>query len=347
MNSDDLALFLHVANAGSFSRASNELGLSQPALSRRVGALESQLGTRLFHRSGRGMVLTEHGQRLLKYAGEVNTLLADAVADISQAVRQGPASIVIAAQPTLARMVFGSIGKRLKKNHPGIQVRFREGLGGHLQDWVATGEVDLAILYLPEAHTLRDADVVLRERLSFVAPASFGPLGAGFPVARLADVPLVLPSQPHGLRVLAESLCARQGRVPQVSMECDASVYITKQLVAENCGCTILPLTAVRDEVRAGTLVATPLCEPEVLRDVAILAARNRPQLSGQWQVVQSVRQEITRLVDGGLWADASLVRSVTASAAATPTPAPASAASAAPTPAPAGRPVSGRRPPR
>jgi LysR family nitrogen assimilation transcriptional regulator len=108
--------------------------------------------------------------------------------------------------------------------------------------------------------------------------------------------------------VLAESLVARHGKTLQVSMECDASVYITKQLVAENCGCTILPLAAVREEIRAGLLQAVPLVQPDVLRDVAIVSARNRPPVPSQWQVLRTVAGQMRLLVESGEWPDTALV---------------------------------------
>jgi LysR family nitrogen assimilation transcriptional regulator len=185
-------------------------------------------------------------------------------------------------------------------------VRLREGLGGHIQSWIADGDVDMAIIYLPGNHSLLKTDIVLRERPSFIAPPAFGPLGASFPVQRLAEVPLVLPSHPHGLRILADDLCGRFGKTPQISIECDGSVYITKQLVAENCGCTLLPLASVVGEISEGLLRAVPLSHPEVIRDVAIVSSRNRPPLAGQWALTQAFRHEIARLVHDGLWPDAT-----------------------------------------
>lgn len=308
MNSEDLMLFLSVAASGNFSRASIEIGLSQSALSRRVAALESTLNTRLFYRSGRGVVLTEAGQRLTKYAGEMKDILQQTAQAFSAPTHGGPSSIVLAAQPTLARVLFGSIGKSLKQQYPGIKMRFKEGLGGHIQEWLADGEIDAAIVYLPENHSALGVDVILRERLSFVAPMTFGPLGPTFPVKHLGDVPLVLPAHPHGLRVLAESLVARHAKSLNVSMECDASVYITKQLVAENCGCTILPLVSVQDEIRAGILRAAPLDGPEVIREIAIVSGRNRPPIPSQWQVLRTVREQIVALVESGAWPDTTLV---------------------------------------
>ena len=308
MNSEDLMLFLSVATCGNFSRASIKIGLSQSALSRRITALETELNTRLFYRSGRGVVLTESGHLLTKYADNVKDILHQASAALSMPTHQGPSSIVLAAQPTIAKILFGSIGKALKLQYPGIKMRFKEGLGGNLQEWIANGEIDAAIMYLPENHTSLGVDVILQERLSFVAPIAFGQMESEFPVERMLGIPMLLPSHPHGLRVLAESLAARFSKQINLSMECDASVYITKQLVAENCGCTILPLAAVQEEIRSGTLQARPLTSPEVYRDIAIISGRNRPPIPSQWQVLRTVRQQIVRLVESGAWPDTTLV---------------------------------------
>jgi LysR family nitrogen assimilation transcriptional regulator len=307
MNSEDLLIFLNVATCGNFSRAAIEVGQSQSALSRKISTLEAELNTRLFYRSGRGVVLTEPGHRLMKYASEVKELLEHACADLSAPEHQGPSSIVLAAQPTIAKILFGSIGKALKQQYPGIKMQFKEGLGGHIQEWIANGEIDAAIVYLPENHASLGVDVILREQLYFVAPPEFGPIGAGFPVEGLANVPLVLPAHPHGLRVLAQSLTARFSRPLNLSMECDASVYITKQLVAENCGCTILPLVSVQEDVEKGTLQAAPLINPEIIRDIAIISARNRPPIPSQRHVLETVRQQIVQLVNSGAWAGATL----------------------------------------
>ncbi len=68
---DRVRIFLAVAEAGSFTRAADRLGLSQSAISRQIGALEENLGVTLFHRHARGLVLTEQGELLLETAREV------------------------------------------------------------------------------------------------------------------------------------------------------------------------------------------------------------------------------------------------------------------------------------
>ena len=308
MNSDQLALFLQVAATGNLSRTALETGISQSALSRRISALERELHTRLFHRSGRGVALTESGRRLEKYATSVSNLLEDAAREMSESVLKGPSSIIIAAPPTISRLIFGTLGNKLKRNYPGIRVQFKEGLRGDIQEWLADGDIDAAIVYLPEHYSMLKVELLLRDRLNLIAPAGFGPLGDAFPVVRLAEVPLVIPSLPNSLRVLAESLMARHSKTLNVSMECDASVGITKQLVIEGCGCTILPMASVHDEVIRGILQAVPLVDPDVFRDVAIVTPQNRPPILHQRQIVATVRQTILTLVENGLWRDATLV---------------------------------------
>lgn len=308
MHSEDLLLFLSVAENGNLSRAAIEIGLSQSALSRRISTLESELNSRLFHRSGRGVMLTESGQRLLAYAKTIKKTLEEANAAVHAPSHQGPSSIVLAAPPTIAKILFGSIGKSLQLQYPGIKVRFKEGLAGQIHDWVINGDIDAAIAYLPESRAALGAvDVILRERLSLIAPMEFGALPNPFPMERLADVPLIFPSHSQGLRTRAEAFVARYQKTLNIAMECDASVHVTRQLVVENCGCAMLPIGAVFEELQARKLQATRL-EPDVVRDVAIISSRNRPPIPAQWEVLRTIRRIMIKMVKDGNWPDTELV---------------------------------------
>jgi DNA-binding transcriptional LysR family regulator len=121
-------------------------------------------------------------------------------------------------------------------------------------------------------------------------------------------VPLILPSTHHGLRLLAESLAQQVGVKLDVAMECDTSTNVTKRLVEQGCGCTILPLAAVADEVADGTLRTARLVQPDVAREVAIATAKNRPPVAQLWGITQVIRQEVVQIVAGGQWQDAQLI---------------------------------------
>ena len=125
---------------------------------------------------------------------------------------------------------------------------------------------------------------------------------------QLGQLPLILPSTHHGLRLLAESLAQKAGISLDIAMECDTSTTVTKSLVEQGCGCTLLPLAAVAAEVAAGTLRTARLVEPEVLRDVAIATAKNRAPAPQLWGITQTIRQEISGVVAAGKWPDTRLI---------------------------------------
>ncbi|MFJ3486361.1 LysR family transcriptional regulator [Pseudomonas sp. NPDC090202] len=308
MNSDDLALFAQVAKSGSISRAAMEMGADQSTVSRRVGLLEAELGVRLFHRSGRGVTLTERGRQLLGYANTLNDTLIEAERAMRDSAEQGPAKLCIAAQPTIARILFGSLGHALKARYPLTQVHFVEGLASDILNRLSDGAVDIAILYLPEHPGALQYDPLLSEGVQLITPASYPLLGDAIAVRDLGDIPLILPSTHHGLRMMVESLANRYGFSANIALECDGSISITKRLVLENCGCTVLPEAAVIEEVKAGRLKSYRLQDPEIRRTVAMVWPKNRVTADGLWAVTQIIRQRAADMVEQGTWPGATLI---------------------------------------
>ncbi|MEM5446781.1 LysR family transcriptional regulator [Paraburkholderia guartelaensis] len=307
MNSDDLAIFLHVANVRSFSRAALDLGTNQSTVSRRITTLEVELGVRLFRRSGRGVGLTERGEQLLTYATTLEQTLEAARAAMRSGSGHGPASLTIAAQPTVARIMFGHLGRRLKADYPQTRIRFVEGLASQILSRLQDGEIDLAVMYVPAHPGATRYDALLAEAVCLVAPPSHGMPSTTVEVSSLGNFPLILPSTHHGLRVLVETLAQRHGFAPNVTLECDGSVSLTKQLVMEGCGFTVLPAASVLEETAARRLCCYPLTEPAVTRDVAIAWPQNRAMAEGVWNVARIIREIATRLSTDGSWPGTTL----------------------------------------
>jgi len=307
MNSDDLECFARVANCGSISRAALELGSDQSTVSRQMLRLEASTCSRLFHRSGRGVVLTDAGRTLLEHARRVTETVEEARRAIHAFSGHGPAELVIGAQATIARTVFGPVGSVLRDCFPRTRLRFAEGSGSQMLSWLASGNIDLAVLYLPSQTAGLKIDILLQEQLRLVVPGGETDIGDEFAVRRLGEVPLILPSAPHGLRLLVEALASRVGISLHVAMECDASISVTKRLVQNGCGYTLLPLAAVTDEVAAGNLRTARLVGADVTREVALATSRNRSGASELWSAIQTVRQQICDTVCSGGWPDAQL----------------------------------------
>ena len=300
--------FVEVSRLGSISRAALELGIEQSTITRHIGKLESDIGVRLFHRSGRGVELTDAGRIFLTRARNVVQALTEARSTATELVGHGPRQIVIAAQPTMARQTFGALASVLVQQYPGVRLRFMEGLGHQLMSWLATGEIDFALLYVPTQAHVVDFDELLKEPLYCVAAPSFRLPNGPMDVRSLLRLPMVLPSTQHGLRGLMLALSQHEDLPLQLVIECDASVSVTKRLVQEGHGCTILPAAAVARETKAGLLQTRPVADPRMERTIAIATARNRPLMEASWEIRQLIRQVSTELVNTGSWPGARLI---------------------------------------
>lgn len=302
-----LEFFYAVAQAGSVSRTASDLGVEQSTLTRHITRLESSVGMRLFHRTGRGMVLTEKGKMMLRAAEDVVGALSRARKTAAELVSCGPAKITIAAQPTIANATFGSIGHALKTAFPRSKIRFVEGLGSQIIDMLQDGEVDVGILYQSGPSKLIDYEELLHEDLYCICPASMTSPCTSFSAEDLLSLPMVLPSTVHGLRTWLEALSQEIGQAPNIAIECDGSTALMRKLVQQQHGYTILPLAAVTAELAAGTLKAVRIDHPKATRTIALATPVGRAQVDSYWQIVQVLKQTVGELARGGQWTNVQL----------------------------------------
>ena len=165
MDASAFEYFCTVASSGSIARAAGELGMEPSTLTRHIGRLEEEVGVKLFHRSGRGMVLTDSGALLLQEATKVVETLQQTRRVAADLAGEGPSQIVIAAQPTIAQVCFGAIALALRERFPRARIRVTEGYGKEIVGWLQEGKIDLAILYVPSQTQIVDYDLLLQEQL--------------------------------------------------------------------------------------------------------------------------------------------------------------------------------------
>ena len=302
MDASAFEYFHAVARTGSISRAAGELGMEPSTLTRHIGRLEQDVGVKLFHRSGRGMVLTDAGTLLLQEAGKVVDTLQHTRRVAADLAAEGPSQIVIAAQPTIAQVCFGAMARALRDRYPRARIRVTEGFGHELVAWLQEGKVDVALMYVPGQTQIADYELLLQEPLHCILPTGRVAPPAPLDTSQVLDLPLVLPSTPQGLRALAESWAQRHGKRLTVAMECDGSTSMTRRLVQAGLGCSILPLAAVHEDVARGLLQAVRLEGRDALRAVALATAQNRPAVTDLWQITRLLREVVAERVGSGQW---------------------------------------------
>jgi LysR family hydrogen peroxide-inducible transcriptional activator len=250
-----LRYFVAVAETGSFTQAAERVGVTQPTLSEQIMRLESRqhgIGQRLFDRLGRKIVLTEAGHRLLQHAQRILAAVQEAERALHDIGEQGV--LHIGAIPTVAPFVLPKVLARFRKEHRLIQVHLIEDVTERLLAALHRGELDIAIMALPQRH----------EQLH-VEPLKSEPLVAALPQkhrlaqretirwADLKDEPFILLHEIHCLGEQVLSLCRREGMEPRVVCQGEQIVTLL-QLVAAGLGVTIVPEMAAVSEWGRGCI---------------------------------------------------------------------------------------------
>lgn len=250
--------FLALAEHAHFARAAAAVHLSQPALSRSIQALESQLGCSLVDRHSRGVSLTAHGQLVLEHA---RRLLAGSLA-LSNAVSQlgnlEAGELRLGAGPyPAARLIPQALGQLLQR-YPRVQVKL------DIANWLELGDslLDSAIeLFVADIRELQD-DAQLRieplrvhQSVLFCRPAHPLLQRQNLQLRDLLDFPLAGTQLPQ---VVERSLGLASGRAQPLSVQCD-NFLVLKRLVADSDVLSMAPWDVIADEVDSGQLALLPL----------------------------------------------------------------------------------------
>jgi len=294
MHSQHLEYFCKVAEYGSFSRAAVAIGINQSALSRHVRNLELDLGLSLFYRNGRGVALTEDGKWLLERTKPALREIALVRQEATDARAGVVSSVTIGLTPTVGRMLVLPLAKKLTSTFPNIRLRFVEGFSAHLLEWLDSGKVDMAVLYQGWAAGRLLSEKMITEKLCLIASTKRGKLGRRTAAADLANFPLILPSAPHGLRRLLDTVALDQKILLNIPIEADSFDSILTLVIA-NLGCSVLPVGAIQEELAKKQLQASLIVNPEVTRTLILVSPNNRPTVRGFTQIAKAIKTELRR----------------------------------------------------
>ncbi len=262
MNMDCIAVFVEANRAGSLAAAARKLGLAPMAASRRLAALEAELGVRLVHRTTRALALTVEGEAFLPYAEAMVEDAANARAAVRPSATGAAGLLRVTASEPFGRKVIGAMLPAFLAANPDLRIDLL--LTDDLVDIVAAG-VDVAIRIAP----LRDSTLVARRladspRRLYASPDY---LAASGTPRRLADLDvhqcLVLSGATHWAFAVGDRV-----RRLRVAGRCSSnSVEALREACLRGLGLALLSEWNVTDDVSTGRLVPLPLedAEPETL----------------------------------------------------------------------------------
>ncbi|NGO80654.1 LysR family transcriptional regulator [Streptomyces sp. YC504] len=293
-----LRAFVAVAEQLHFRDAAAAIGMSQPALSGAVSALEDVLGVRLVERTTRKVLLTEAGERL---AGRARAVLEamDALVEEAEAVR-GPftGALRLGVIPTVAPYLLPTVLRLVGERYPTLDLQIHEEQTSSLVEGLAAGRLDLLLLAVPLGVPglvelpLFDEDFVL------VAPLGHELGGReGIPRAVLRELDLLLLGEGHCLRDQALEVCREAGRADAPVTTTAASLSTLVQLVAGGIGATLLPRTALDVETsRSSQLVTGTFASPAPSRRIALVARAGSARSEEYAQLAEQLREAVRGL---------------------------------------------------
>jgi LysR family transcriptional regulator, nitrogen assimilation regulatory protein len=304
MDLKQLEYFRHVAELGSFTRAASFLSVVQPALSRQVRQLETELGQNLFERNGRGVVLTDAGTRLLEHARGILTQVGRARQELEDQRNGDSGHFTLGLPPTLGRSVTVPLVKAFDLQLPNARLATVEGLSAYIVEWLNLGRIDCALVYNALGSPTLDLQPLLDEQLFLIAPLpARGARKArkSVTLAELADYPLNIPSRPHAMRMSVESALAGVDVKIKVAHEIECIPAII-DLVRQGHGYAVLPLNAVKSTPWSDEVLVKPILAPILRTSLSIATSAQRPRsplLLKAIDVVRDVvRQEIRSAED-------------------------------------------------
>lgn len=290
MDIKQLRSFVHIAELGSLSRAAERLNLSQPALSRQLNLLEESLDTKLLDRTGRGVKLTEAGQMLAERARVILTDLARLEADLSARSSQVTGHVHVGVPPSAGIVITGALIENLRDRYPDLNVTVAEDLTGDVQEGLLSGRLDIGILHDGMISRSLYAEPLWREDLFLIShPSQVGEQETEIAYEDVLSLPLIMPTNKHGLRAMMQEAAFRTGRPLTPVVEADA-LRVLIDLVSRNLGHTVLPRSSLVQELSTGRLTARRITNPQLSRKVMLSWLQERPLSAGGKAVVDTLR---------------------------------------------------------
>ncbi|MCI0621893.1 MAG: LysR family transcriptional regulator [Acidobacteria bacterium] len=266
----DLETFRAVAQEGSFSRAAQKLGRTQPAVSQAIRKLELEIEEPLFDRSSRDGTLTDAGEVLLEYAERLLNLRGEARVALRELRENQRGKLSLAANEFTCLYLLPVL-HRFRHLHPMIQIEVRRSLASRIPNELLRHAVELGVLSFRPDDPLLHSIVVFRDELAFVVHPRH-PLARkrAVKVRQLGSESFVAHNVPSPYRI----------KVVQAFQQCKTPLHMgvelptieaIKKFVTLGNGVALVPGICVENEVRRGELIRVPVRDLSLERKLRIV----------------------------------------------------------------------------
>lgn len=313
MDFRQLRYFASIVDCGSLSKAAEQLRIAQPSLSQHVLNLETELEVQLLKRTSRGVTATLAGQKLVRHAKEIMLTLEHIKRDVRETAAGLTGSIVLGMTEKYSMVLTVPIVEQFEKELPNIEIRIIANMSGNLLEWLLNGKIDIAILHQEQRTSKLVIEPFVSEDLYLVGRSDNALNNLSeIPFQDITGLPLVLPSNEHGLRILVEGTATLKNVQLSVKSEID-SISAIKSLLRVSESYTLLTSTACKKEREKGDLWAALIVNPSITQST-VLAYRHRSDVAPLVTRVRNLIVDVSRtLIQDGAWPEAKFSDSANA----------------------------------
>ncbi|MEY2660218.1 MAG: hypothetical protein RLZZ123_1390 [Pseudomonadota bacterium] len=269
MELKSIKFFMAVATVGNITRAAQELGIVQPALTRHINQLEEEFGVRLFSRLPRGVQLTTAGREFLEYCRRIVDEVERARHELTAQGSHPRGLIALGSTTTLARVLMPTVLGKSMMELPQVSLRVVEGRSVRLHEQLLTGALDIAILTNPLGSYQLSMQPLLSEPLCLVGRPEVMPRKKTLLASDLTQCPLVITP---GMLSLVRGAQKKSRQSLKLLAEVESIETIRSLLLSESAT-SVVPPTAFWEDLQTGRLMAIPL-RPPIPERMLVLATR-------------------------------------------------------------------------
>ena len=294
MNLRQLEAFVEVAEDGSFSKAAKNLFLTQPTVSAHISSLEKELGVRLFVRNTKEVNLSEHGHLLYKYASQIVELEKKIEEDFGKCKDGRKKCVTIAASTIPAQYILPTILVKFNEKYPKEQLKIKEMDSSKVIDCVAEHGADIGFTGTVLEKKYCEYIPFYKDELVVITPNTekYKNLEKE-EIDWIKNESLLMREEGSGTRKEAEKQLRENGINPE-ELNLVATIQnpeTIKKSVSHGVGISILSCLAVKEELKAGKLLAYPLTKEKKARDINVIYNKNCCLSSSAEKFLKTVKE--------------------------------------------------------
>ncbi|MFE8269637.1 tricarballylate utilization LysR family transcriptional regulator TcuR [Salmonella enterica] len=300
-----LRYFVRIIETGSMGSAAQDLDIGVSALSQQMSRLENELAIRLLQRTSRGVTPTNAGLAFYSQAQLALRHADDAILAAREARLSGHVSVGMA--PSTASILGIPFIHAMQENYADVRLHVVESLSGNLERMINTRQIDLAVVFQKDKILRWSARPILEEQLFLIGSHALLAALPDNPITpeQLAGIPLIMPSQEHGLRGRLDAVCQEHALNVEIVAEIDGLALLMRA-VRDGLGATLQPGAAIshldNDALRVIGVHNPVLSRPN------FLVSLSDDELTPAGLAARVVLTKVMRqLVDAGEWPGATL----------------------------------------